>query len=109
MMAEYTGGISGFADQGPLAGAAWDMVIRANPADILNSKPILDLVELAGIPSNQLLVKGMVLRGSGHVPLVDARMPLSFGLASRSENVYALIVDVEGVEVGLIVGGVVSA
>ncbi len=108
-MEDYTGGIPGFTDQGPMAGAAWDMVIRANPSDILKSKPILDLVELAGIPSNHLLVKGMVLRGSGHVPLVDARMPLSLRLAGRSENVYALIVDIEGVEVGLIVGGVVSA
>ena len=108
-MAGYTGGIPGFADQGPLAGAAWDMVIRADPSDILKSKPILDLVELGGIPSNHLLIKGMVVRGSGHVPLVDARMPLSLGLAGRADNVCALIVDIEGVEVGLIVGGVVSA
>jgi chemotaxis signal transduction protein len=102
-------GIPGFATQGPLAGAAWDMVIRANPSDILNSKPILDLVELGGIPSNHLLIKGVVVRDSGHVPLVDARIPLSLGLAGRAETVYALIVDIEGVEVGLIVGGVVSA
>ncbi len=108
-MENYTNRIPGFADQGPLAGAAWDMVIRANPSDILKSKPILDLVELSGIPSNHLLIKGMVVRGSGHVPLVDARMPLSLGLAGQSENVCALIVDIEGVEVGLIVGGVVSA
>jgi chemotaxis signal transduction protein len=108
-MENYTGGIPGFADHGPLAGAAWDMVIRANPSDILKSKPILDLVELSGIPSNHLLIKGMVVRGGGHVPLVDARMPLSLGLAGQSENVCALIVDIEGVEVGLIVGGVVSA
>jgi hypothetical protein len=51
----------------------------------------------------------MVARGGGHVPLVDARMPLSLGLAGQSENVCALIVDIEGVEVGLIVGGVASA
>jgi chemotaxis signal transduction protein len=108
-MEDYTGGIPGFANQGPLAGAAWDMVLRADPSDILKSKPILDLVELPGIPSNHLLVKGMVMRGSGHVPLVDARMPLSLGLANRSQDVYALIVDLGGVEVGLIVGGVVSA
>jgi len=108
-MEEYIGGIPGFTNQGPLAGAAWDMVIRANPSDILKSKPILDLVELAGIPSNHLLIKGMVVRDSGNVPLVDARMPLSLGLAGRAETVYALIVDIEGVEVGLIVGGVVSA
>jgi len=107
-MEEHTAGIPGFANQGPLAGAAWDMVIRADPSDIIKSKPILDLVELAGIPSNHLLIKGVVVRDSGHVPLVDARMPLSLGLASRS-NVYALIVDIEGVEVGLIVGGVASA
>jgi chemotaxis signal transduction protein len=108
-MEEYTGGIPGFADLGPLAGAAWDMVIRANPSDILKSKPILDLVELSGIPNNHLLIKGIVMRSSGHVPLVDARMPLSLGLANRSESAYALIVDIEGVEVGLIIGAVVSA
>lgn len=95
-----------------MASAAWDIVLKADPADILKTKPILDLVELSDIPSNPLLVKGVVLRGTGHVPLVDARMPLSFGWASgadRAGNAHALIVDIEGVEVGLIVGEVMAA
>ena len=103
-------GIPGFSGQGPLAGAAWDMVIRANPADILKSKPILDLVELSDVPSNQLLIKGIVMHDGGSVPLVDARLPLSFNLAGKGNtNAYALIVDVEGVEVGLIIGDVVAS
>ncbi len=107
---EYHGeGMGSFAGHGQMAGAAWDIVLRADPADILKSKPILDLVELSDIPSNPLHIKGVVLRGTGHVPLVDARMPLSFGRAGRGGNAHALIVDIEGVEVGLIVGEVMVA
>jgi len=107
---EYQGeGMASFAAHGRLSSAAWDIVLQANPADILKSKPILDLVELPDIPSNPLLVKGVVLRSAGHVLLVDVRMPLSFGQAGQGCNAHALIVDIEGVEVGLIVGEVMVA
>jgi hypothetical protein len=97
-------GISGFGSQGSLAGAAWGMVIRSAPGEILKSKPILDLIQLSDVPSNQLLIKGIFVHRGGSVPLVDARVPLSFSLAGKAESACALIVDVEGIQVGLIVG-----
>lgn len=103
-------GLSGFSSQGPDADAAWDLVIRSDPAGILKSKPILDLVELGDVPSNQLLIKGIFTsQQGGSVPLVDARVPLSFSPPDRPSKACALIVDVEGVEVGLIIGDVLTA
>ena len=103
-------GLPGFASHGPEAGAAWDMVIRSDPADVLRSKEILDLVELPDVPSNELLIKGMFTTNrGGSVPLVDARIPLSFNLAGKPANACALIVDIEGVEVGLIIGDAAPA
>lgn len=98
-----------FAGRGQMVDAAWDLVLQANPVDILKSKPILELLELSDIPSNQLLVKGVVQRGSGHVPLIDTRMPFSSGRSEPAGKAHALIVDVEGVEVGLIVGDLMVA
>ncbi len=98
-----------FAGCGKMGNAAWDIVLQASPVDILKSKPILDLLELSDIPSNHLLVKGVVLRGKGHVPLIDTRMPLSVGPDGGKGIAHALIVDVEGVEVGLIVGELMVA
>ena len=107
---EYQGeSVERFAGRGKMANAAWDLVLQANPADILKSKPILELVELSDMPSNHLLVKGVVLRGKGHVPLIDTRMPLSVGPDGGKGSAHALIVDVEGVEVGLIVGELMVA
>jgi chemotaxis signal transduction protein len=108
---EYNGmGHYGLTGQGTGAEAAWDLVIRSDPAGILKSKPILDLVELVDVPSNELLVKGIFTTHRGDsVPLVDARIPLSFSLAGKPANACALIVDVEGMEVGLIIGDVMTA
>ena len=103
-------GLPGFGGQGPLAGAAWDMVIRSNPAEILKSKPILDLVELSDVPSNDLLIKGVFSRkGGGNVPLLDTRVPLASSMKDQAADACALIVDVEGAEVGMIIGEVKSA
>ena len=102
-------GVSGFASHGPMSGAAWDMVIRSDPADVLRSQPILDLVELPNVPSNELLIKGIFEHQGSSVPLVDARIPLSFNLVGKPTDACALIVDIEGVQVGLIIGGVTQA
>jgi len=98
-----------FAGRAQMADAAWDLVLQANPVDILNSKPILDLLELPDIPSNRLLIKGVVHRGNGHVPLIDTRMPFSHGRPELAGQAHALIVEVEGVEIGLIVGELMVA
>ncbi len=109
-MMEYRGeGLVSFSGQSHVASAAWDLVLQANPVDILSSKPITDLVELPDIPSNPLLVKGVVTRPGGNVPLVDARMPLSLSCDDVESSAHALTVGIEGVGVGLIVGDVMGA
>ena len=75
----------------------------------LESRQILDIMELPDVPRSTLLVKGM-LEGSGKaIPLVDLRMRLDAASCGGAEPASAIIVDLEGSEVGLIVDTVSQA
>jgi len=68
----------------------------------LESQHILDFMELPDVPRSTLLVKG-VLEGSGKsIPLVDLRMKLGAAPEGATDAASALIVDLRGAEIGLI-------
>ncbi len=74
-----------------------------DPAEVLASRPIRDIMSLPSVPRNALLFKGVLDCGGKAILLMDTRVDLSAGGQRSGEPAYALFVDLDGVEVGLIV------
>jgi len=73
-------------------------------SEILKCRQIVGMMEVQGVPSSTLLVKG-ILEGEGKtIPLVDLRMKLGATHIGRTDDASVLIVLADGREVGLMVG-----
>jgi purine-binding chemotaxis protein CheW len=70
--------------------------------EILKSRQILDMMELPEVPRNRLLVKGVLESPEKSIPLMDTRVNLTAASSYTKDKACAVIVDVGGVEVGLI-------
>lgn len=76
---------------------------KLGPNTVLEAQQILGMMELPDVPNSPLLVKGM-LQGQGEsIPLVDLRVRLEAASAVGSRSASAIIVELEGSQVGLIV------
>lgn len=76
-----------------------------NLTEILESRQIVGLMKLQGVPRSQLLVKGVLENHRGAIPLVDLRMRLEAAHRGKTDDASVLIVFANGVEIGLIVDG----
>ena len=76
-----------------------------NLTEILESRQIIGLMELQGVPRSGLLVKGVLEGGRKNIPLVDLRMRLEAAHRGKTDDASVLIVFANGAEVGLIVDG----
>jgi chemotaxis signal transduction protein len=76
-----------------------------NLTEILESRQIIGLMKLQGVPRGQLLVKGVLENHGGAIPLVDLRMRLEAAHRGKTDDASVLIVFANGVEIGLIVDG----
>ena len=74
-----------------------------DPAELLKSRPIRDVMALPTVPRNSLLIKGVLDCGGKAVLLMDTRIDLSAGGQRSSDPACVLFVDLEGIEIGLIV------
>lgn len=69
---------------------------------IVGSQGIQGLVELRGVPSNALLMKGLLEVNGKTIPLMDLRVGLGTGASARWGAAAVLIVKMAWREVGLI-------
>ncbi|MFP4105319.1 MAG: hypothetical protein ACLFVU_04425 [Phycisphaerae bacterium] len=69
---------------------------------ILSSADIVDLIELPSVPRNKLPVKGFLSTAGAEIPLVDLSCEMSAGDCRKSRPASAIIVDIDGTELGLI-------
>ncbi len=76
-----------------------------NLTEILESRQIIGLMELQGVPRSGLLVKGVLEGGRKNIPLIDLRMKLEAAHCGKTDDASVLIVFANGAEVGLIVDG----
>lgn len=83
--------------------AAEGLARGVNLADVLKSRHVIDLMELPEVPRNRLLVKGVLESGSGVIPLMDLRVNFAAASPTGSESACALILNVGGDEIGVIV------
>ena len=90
--------------------AAWAQEARAGVlagrldlAGTLESQQIIAVMELPEVPRSTLLVKGILESQGRSIPLVDLRMALDASISGSTDAATALIVDVGGTEIGLIV------
>jgi hypothetical protein len=88
-----------YARKSPLRGARG----LRNAADIFNSWKIKDLVQLAGVPRNDFLVKGAIEVHGREILLVDLRVSLMAADPAQTDAATAVIVELGGTEVGLII------
>ncbi|MCD6304166.1 MAG: chemotaxis protein CheW, partial [Planctomycetes bacterium] len=88
---------------------AEDIAGRLDIGDVLKSRVIIDLVHLPKVPPSGMFVKGVVEGPGKVIPLMDMRVNLNVTDRRVTEDACALIVDVGGVEVGLIVPTAASA
>jgi hypothetical protein len=74
-----------------------------DPAEVLNSRPIRDIMALPAVPRNSLLFKGVLDCGGKAILLMDTRVDLSANGQGSGGPACVLFVDLDGVEIGLIV------
>jgi chemotaxis signal transduction protein len=77
-------------------GGRWDM------NEILESRQILEIMDLPRVPQNTRLIKGVLETVGKSIPLIDLRIKLGLRTPESQDTACALIVDVGGVEIGLI-------
>ena len=76
---------------------------RLSLEDLLNCREIVSLLKLPEVPSNACLVKGVLEAQHKSIPLMDLRVKLGAADPRSCGPACALILDVHGTEVGLIV------
>ncbi|HUS92150.1 MAG TPA: chemotaxis protein CheW [Phycisphaerae bacterium] len=76
---------------------------RLGLGKVLHPTQIVGLTELPSVPSSAMLIKGMLEAPGSSIPLVDLRMKLTADLSQATKAALALIIDLEGAEVGLII------
>jgi hypothetical protein len=74
-----------------------------DPVEVLNSRPIRDIMSLPSVPKNTLLYKGVLDCGGKAILLMDTRIDLSACGQGSGGPACVLFVDLDGVELGLIV------
>jgi hypothetical protein len=74
-----------------------------DPAEVLSSRPIRDIMALPAVPKNTLLFKGVLDCGGKAILLMDTRIDLSASGHGSGGPACVLFVDLDGVELGLIV------
>jgi len=84
-------------------GGRWDL------NEILQSRQILEIMELPSVPNNERLIKGVLETIGKSIPLMDLRIKLGAGDLYGNSAACALVVDLGGVEVGLIVDHAAAA
>jgi len=77
-------------------------VNRLSLGGILEAGPILNSIRLLDVPRNSLLVKGVLTAPNKSILLMDMRLSLSGWPTSKTDPAIAVIVEVAGKEVGLI-------
>lgn len=70
--------------------------------EIVGSREIVDLMDLPPVPQNALLVKGVLESAGKPIPLMDARIRLDACAQAEDRPATALIVDIGGTKLGLI-------
>ena len=76
---------------------------------LIESREIVDLMELREVPSNGRLVKGMLHQRNRDIPLLDLRLQLGAAAARGCGPASVLVVDAGGVNLGLILAGISQA
>lgn len=72
--------------------------------EILRSREVLGLVELAAVPSSPMLAKGVLEVRGKMIPLMDLRVNLDASRSDAADPATALIVRIGQREVGLMLG-----
>ena len=88
---------------------ALQLVNRLDLCNILESGPVVNSIWLPEVPRNSLLVKGVLEGRHKPVPLMDMRLNFSGWDPAKTDPAIALIVEVDGKEVGLILDGGAAA
>ena len=80
-----------------------------DPAEILGSRQILHMMELPEVPRNTLLIKGVLESEAKPILLMDTRVNLTASNPYRTDRACAIVVDMGGTAVGLILDGAPEA
>ena len=73
--------------------------------EIVKAEEILGLMELPHVPQNRMLVKGVLESPGKMIPLMDLRVRLTAAGTRDDDRAAALVVNVGGSEIGLILDG----